>query len=141
MAGGERVHRDEQHQKTEAPIPDGVENVAGNRQQQHPDSRVATAPVQHVNDGEKDRELERDKVHGQTPISTRRSPSHLVKTSRAAPCRWSKSYQSAPCRKSARRIGSSPTMQTNFVVAGQKRRAKGAMGPRQLGAGEKPKPP
>ena len=76
-----------------------------------------------IDDGEKRRELERDEVHGHTPISTRRSPSHLVKISRAAPPRWSKSCQSAPCRNSARSLGSSPMMQANLVIASQKRRA------------------
>src|ERR1700687_4640838 len=82
-----RVRRDEQHQKAETPVPDGVEDVARDYQQPLPDTGVAAAPVQHVDDGEKCRELERDEAHGHTPISTKRSPSHLVKTSRPAPCR------------------------------------------------------
>src|ERR1051325_7430867 len=122
LACGKCIRRDEQHQKAETPVPDGVEQVACDRQQPLQHAGVATTPVQHVDDGQKRRELERDEVHGQTLISTRRSPSHLVKSSRPAPCRWSKSYQAAPCRKPARSWGSSPTMQANLLTA-QKRRA------------------
>ena len=42
LACDKRIHRDKQHQKTEAPVPDGVENVARDRQQPSPGAGVAT---------------------------------------------------------------------------------------------------